>query len=40
MVTNNPEFVRTIRMLRDWGAEKKYLHVLKGYNCKAKRIGK
>ena len=32
MVTNNPEFVRTIRMLRDWGAEKKYLHVLKGYN--------
>jgi dTDP-4-amino-4,6-dideoxygalactose transaminase len=32
VVTNNPEFVRTIRMLRDWGAEKKYLHVLKGYN--------
>jgi dTDP-4-amino-4,6-dideoxygalactose transaminase len=32
VVTNNPEYVRTIRMLRDWGAEKKYLHVLKGYN--------
>ena len=32
VVTNNPEFVRTIKMLRDWGAEKKYQHVLKGYN--------
>jgi dTDP-4-amino-4,6-dideoxygalactose transaminase len=32
VVTNNPEYARTIRMLRDWGAEKKYLHVLKGYN--------
>jgi len=32
VVTNNPEYNRTIRMLRDWGAEKKYQHVLKGYN--------
>ena len=32
VVTNNPEYARTIRMLRDWGAEKKYHHVLKGYN--------
>jgi dTDP-4-amino-4,6-dideoxygalactose transaminase len=32
VVTDNPEFARTIRMLRDWGAEKKYEHVLKGYN--------
>src|ERR1035437_1329580 len=32
VVTNNPEYARTIRMLRDWGAEKKYQHVLKGYN--------
>ena len=32
VVTDNPEFTRTIRMLRDWGAEKKYQHVLKGYN--------
>jgi len=32
VVTNNPEYTRTIRMLRDWGAEKKYEHVLKGYN--------
>lgn len=32
VVTNNPEYARTIRMLRDWGAEKKYEHKLKGYN--------
>jgi dTDP-4-amino-4,6-dideoxygalactose transaminase len=32
VVTNNPEYTRTVRMLRDWGAEKKYEHVLKGYN--------
>ena len=30
--TNNPDFAKVIRMLRDWGAEKKYEHVLKGYN--------
>jgi dTDP-4-amino-4,6-dideoxygalactose transaminase len=32
VVTNNVDYMRTIRMLRDWGAEKKYQHVLKGYN--------
>lgn len=32
VVTNNPEYNRTIRMLRDWGAETKYQHVFKGYN--------
>jgi dTDP-4-amino-4,6-dideoxygalactose transaminase len=32
VVTNNSEYTRTIRMLRDWGAEKKYHHELKGYN--------
>jgi dTDP-4-amino-4,6-dideoxygalactose transaminase len=32
VVTNNSEFTRRIRMLRDWGAEEKYRHVLKGYN--------
>ncbi len=34
VTTANPEFARTIRMLRDWGAEKKYHHVLKGYNMR------
>jgi dTDP-4-amino-4,6-dideoxygalactose transaminase len=32
VVTNNPEYTRTLRMLRDWGQEKKYQHELKGYN--------
>jgi dTDP-4-amino-4,6-dideoxygalactose transaminase len=32
VTTSNPEFARIIRMLRDWGSEKKYHHVLKGYN--------
>ncbi|MBO3463336.1 DegT/DnrJ/EryC1/StrS family aminotransferase [Aetokthonos hydrillicola Thurmond2011] len=32
IVTNNPEYAKTIRMLRDWGQESKYHHALKGYN--------
>jgi dTDP-4-amino-4,6-dideoxygalactose transaminase len=31
-VTNDDEAARTMRMLRDWGAEKKYYHRLKGFN--------
>jgi dTDP-4-amino-4,6-dideoxygalactose transaminase len=38
VVTSNPEYTRTIRMLRDWGAEQKYLHVLKGYNFRLEGI--
>ena len=32
VVTNHPEYARALKMLRDWGAEKKYQHMLKGYN--------
>jgi dTDP-4-amino-4,6-dideoxygalactose transaminase len=32
VVTNRQDFTRDIRMLRDWGCEKKYHHVLKGFN--------
>jgi dTDP-4-amino-4,6-dideoxygalactose transaminase len=38
VVTSNPEYTRTIRMLRDWGAEKKYQHVLRGYNYRMEGI--
>ncbi|MEQ1637921.1 MAG: DegT/DnrJ/EryC1/StrS family aminotransferase [Methylococcales bacterium] len=38
VVTNNAEYTRTIRMLRDWGAEQKYHHVLKGYNFRLEGI--
>jgi len=32
VVTNRPEYDRKIRLLRDWGQEKKYYPVVKGYN--------
>lgn len=38
VVTSSPAYARTIRMLRDWGAEKKYEHVLKGYNYRLEAI--
>jgi dTDP-4-amino-4,6-dideoxygalactose transaminase len=38
VVTSSPEYTRTIRMLRDWGAEQKYQHVLKGYNYRLEGI--
>jgi dTDP-4-amino-4,6-dideoxygalactose transaminase len=38
VVTDNPNYAHTIRMLRDWGAEKKYHHVLKGYNFRMEGI--
>ena len=38
VVTNDPAYARTLRMLRDWGAERKYEHVLKGYNYRLEGI--
>lgn len=32
VTTSNPEYAQTIRMLRDWGQDRKYHHVLKGFN--------
>jgi dTDP-4-amino-4,6-dideoxygalactose transaminase len=32
VTTNNPAYARQIRILRDWGSEKKYVHEVKGYN--------
>ena len=32
VTTSNAEFARTIRMLRDWGQDRKYHHVLRGFN--------
>jgi dTDP-4-amino-4,6-dideoxygalactose transaminase len=31
-VTNNLQYAQTMRMLRDWGQESRYNHVMKGYN--------
>jgi dTDP-4-amino-4,6-dideoxygalactose transaminase len=38
VVTDNADYTRTLRMLRDWGAEQKYQHVLKGYNYRLEGI--
>jgi dTDP-4-amino-4,6-dideoxygalactose transaminase len=38
VTTNNPEFARTIRMLRDWGQEVKYHYILKGFNYRMEGI--
>src|SRR5271169_2219838 len=32
VTTNNAEYARTVRLLRDWGADRKYHHLLRGYN--------
>lgn len=38
VLTNNDVYARTVRMLRDWGQEKKYQHVLKGFNARLEGI--
>jgi len=38
VVTNNSEYARKLRKLRDWGAEKKYAHELKGYNYRMDNV--
>jgi dTDP-4-amino-4,6-dideoxygalactose transaminase len=38
VTTQNSEYNRTVRMLRDWGAQTKYQHVLKGYNYRLEEI--
>ncbi len=32
VTTNNTEYARNVRMLRDWGQDRKYHHLLRGYN--------
>jgi dTDP-4-amino-4,6-dideoxygalactose transaminase len=32
VTTDNDDYAQTLRLLRDWGAEQKYLHVVKGFN--------
>ena len=38
VVTNNPTYAQTIRMLRDWGQERKYHHVMLGYNYRLEAL--
>jgi dTDP-4-amino-4,6-dideoxygalactose transaminase len=32
LTTNNPDYANTVRTLRDWGQDRKYHHILRGYN--------
>jgi dTDP-4-amino-4,6-dideoxygalactose transaminase len=32
VATSNPEYAHMVRMLRDWGQDRKYHHVLRGFN--------
>jgi dTDP-4-amino-4,6-dideoxygalactose transaminase len=38
VVTNNESYAHAIRKLRDWGQERKYHHVLKGYNYRMEGV--
>ncbi len=38
VLTSKPDYLRTLCMLRDWGAEKKYHHDLKGYNYRMEAV--
>jgi dTDP-4-amino-4,6-dideoxygalactose transaminase len=38
VVTDDPDLARRIRMLRDWGAETKNHHILKGYNYRLESL--
>ena len=38
VTTNNSEYARTIRMLRDWGQDRKYHHLLRGFNYRMEAL--
>lgn len=38
VVTDNPEYAKRVRMLRDWGQEAKYKHVLRGFNYRMEAL--
>ncbi len=38
VTTNDSQYAHAVRLLRDWGAEQKYHHVLKGYNYRLEAL--
>jgi len=38
VTTNNPEYARTLRLLRSWGEERRYYPIMKGYNYRLQAI--
>lgn len=38
VTTSNPEYAKRVRMLRDWGQDRKYHHVMRGFNYRMEGI--
>jgi dTDP-4-amino-4,6-dideoxygalactose transaminase len=38
VTTNNPEYAKMVRILRDWGTDKKYYHDYKGFNYRMEGV--
>jgi dTDP-4-amino-4,6-dideoxygalactose transaminase len=38
VTTNNPDYAKKIRMLRDWGQDRKYHHLLRGFNYRMEAL--
>jgi dTDP-4-amino-4,6-dideoxygalactose transaminase len=38
LVTNDPELARRVRMLRDWGQDRRYHHALEGFNYRMDNV--
>jgi dTDP-4-amino-4,6-dideoxygalactose transaminase len=38
VVSNDPQVIRTVSMLRDWGCEERYHHELKGFNYRMEGV--
>src|SRR5581483_3553380 len=38
VTTSNPEYAKKVRMLRDWGQDRKYHHVMRGFNYRMEGI--
>lgn len=38
VTTDNPDLAQTVRMLRDWGQERKYHHGMRGFNARMEAI--
>jgi dTDP-4-amino-4,6-dideoxygalactose transaminase len=38
VTTNNADYAKKVRLLRDWGSERKYHHDLKGYNYRLEGV--
>jgi dTDP-4-amino-4,6-dideoxygalactose transaminase len=38
ITTNNPDYAQQVRLLRDWGSERRYQHQIRGFNCRLEAL--